>query len=146
MSLNQEGLKGAGKPRSANSVASKYATVRPRLVMLNRRTRFDQIYRNGKPVRGDLLVLRILPNAMNLNRFGLSISREVGKATRRNKLRRQLKEIIRNEPFQDGWDVVIYVRTRASTAGFSELKNSLLNLANKAGIRKYFEKIGSETH
>ena len=68
-------------------------------------------------------------NNMNINRYGFSISKKVGNAVTRNKIRRCLKELIKLQEFETGYDIVIVVRTRAGSLSnkklFIELKESL---------------------
>ena len=88
-----------------------------------------------------LLVLYISENGMFINRLGISISRKVGKATLRNRIKRLIKEQMRlyNGKICQGYDVVIVVRTAAAdlpkTTAFKQIGESLLNLVDKHKIR-----------
>jgi ribonuclease P protein component len=61
-------------------------------------------------------------------RFGFITSKKVGKATIRNKLRRQFREIIRKEidNIKPGFDVVIVVSPKAVNVKFPEIQKELL--------------------
>ena len=61
--------------------------------------------------RGPLLVYA-LPNELGLPRIGLSTSRKVGTAPRRNRIRRLLREAFRHmqHDFPRGYDLVVVVR------------------------------------
>ena len=82
------------------------------------------------------LVLYARRNRLGQNRVGITVSKKLGHAVVRNRVRRRLREIYRlNEQlFQPGWDIVVVARTRAVEAPFQKLTASYLSLAAKAGI------------
>ncbi len=82
------------------------------------------------------LVLYARKNRTPANRVGITVSKKLGKANVRNRIRRRLREIYRlnEDKFQPGWDIVVVARTRAVDAEFSRLTKSYLSLAAKAGI------------
>ena len=70
------------------------------------------------------------------NRGGITVSKKLGKAQVRTRVRRRIREVYRlnEEQFQPGWDIVVVVRSKAVDAEFSRLTKSYLSLARKAGI------------
>ena len=82
------------------------------------------------------LVLYARRNRLGQNRVGITVSKKLGHAVVRNRVRRRLREIYRlNEQlFQPGWDIVVVARSKAVDAEFSQLTKSYLTLAKKAGI------------
>ena len=82
------------------------------------------------------LVLYARKNNTETNRVGTTVSKKLGKAVVRNRIRRRLREVYRlNESrFAPGWDVVVVARSRCLTASFEKLTQSYLALAEKAGI------------
>ncbi len=82
------------------------------------------------------LVLYARKNRTQTNRVGITVSKKLGKAHIRNRIRRRLREVYRiNEAaFQPGWDIVVVARSKALDAPFDQLTKSYLNLAKKAGI------------
>ena len=101
---------------------------------LRRRKEFDSVFRRGRIWANDLLVVRTLPNELEHNRYGFVISKRLGKAVTRNRVRRRLREGIRSLSLRPGWDVVISGKTPASQAGFQELKRAVVELFGSAGI------------
>ena len=97
---------------------------------------FARIYRVGASWAGSLMVIRIAPNNLTLSRYGFSISKKTGSAVTRNKLRRRLREIIRNIELKLGWDIVITLRPKANEVRFSELRDSLKSLLRRAELIK----------
>jgi ribonuclease P protein component len=61
-------------------------------------------------------------------RMGLIVPRFQSSAVARNRLRRRLREIWRQElqPHQPAWDLVIKARREAYTASYAELRAELL--------------------
>ena len=82
------------------------------------------------------LVLYARKNRTATNRVGITVSKKLGKANVRNRVRRRLREVYRlnEEKFQSGWDIVVVARVRAIHAPFDVLTENYLALAKKAGI------------
>jgi ribonuclease P protein component len=85
---------------------------------------------------GPYLVLYARKNRTDTNRVGITVSKKLGKAHIRNRIRRRLREVYRlnEDKFQHGWDIVVVARSRAITAPFDKLTEGFLSLAQKSGI------------
>ena len=96
---------------------------------------FQRLYRSQGVANG-LLVLYARENHTGCNRVGITVSKKLGKAHIRNRVRRRFREIYRlnEDQFLPGWDIVVVARTRAVKACFPELTKAYLALARKAGI------------
>ena len=96
---------------------------------------FQRLYRTGGQANG-YLVLYARKNRLGQNRVGVTVSKKLGKAHIRNRIRRRVREVYRlNEAaFRPGWDIVVVVRGKAIDASFSQLTESYLSLAKKAGL------------
>ena len=98
---------------------------------------FQRLYRtNGQA--NSCLVLYARKNRTNTNRVGITVSKKLGKAHVRNRVRRRLREVYRlnEDKFQPGWDIVVVARTRAIYAEFAQLVDAYMTAAQKAGILK----------
>lgn len=101
--------------------------------------KFNHIFQRLYHSRGycdGFLALYARKNRTNRNRVGITVSKKLGHAVVRNRVRRRLREIYRlNEAqFLPGYDIVVVARSRAVEASFQELRESYLSLARKAGL------------
>ena len=96
---------------------------------------FRRLYNTQGQANG-YLVLYARPNRSNHTRVGITVSKKLGKAVVRNRVRRRLREAYRlqEDAFCPGWDIVVVARSRCVDAEFSRLKDALISLAGKAGI------------
>lgn len=98
---------------------------------------FQRLYRTSGQANG-YLVLYARRNRTATNRVGITVSKKLGKANVRNRIRRRLREVYRlnEDKFHPGWDIVVVARTRAIHAPFDTLTENYLALAKKSGILK----------
>ena len=101
---------------------------------LTKPQQYAMVYSKGSSWVSELVVMRALPNGLALSRFGFSVSKRVGKAVTRNRVKRLLREILRKLPVKSAWDVVFIVRPAAATADYSTLKSSVEGLLSKASL------------
>jgi ribonuclease P protein component len=126
---------GGGSPYKSPARRGRRPTLGlPKEFRLRHRKDFDSVFKNGQAFNDKLLVLRILPNDLDHNRYGFVTSKRLGKAVTRNRVRRRLREIVRETPATAGYDVVLSAKTTAADAVFADLTSSVLRLYGRAGI------------
>jgi ribonuclease P protein component len=101
---------------------------------LTAKIHFDLVYATGRSWAGKETVLRALPNNLPASRFGFVVSKRIGKAVVRNKVRRRLREIVRQLPVKPGWDIVLIARIPAVGAAFGDISQSVGKLLLRAGL------------
>ena len=101
---------------------------------LTSQAQFQAVYSGGATWADRHVVVKVLPNELDISRYGLSVSRRVGKAVIRNRVKRRLREIIRHTALKPGWDIVIIARTPAAGADFERLAWSVRNGLDRTGI------------
>ena len=96
---------------------------------------FRRLYATSGHANG-FLVLYARPNRTATNRVGITVSKKLGHAVVRNRVRRRLREVYRlnEERFQSGWDVVVVARSKSVNCSFDALTEAYLSLAAKAGL------------
>ena len=98
---------------------------------------FQRLYHSGGHANS-YLVLYARQNRADTNRVGITVSKKLGHAVVRNRVRRRLREVYRlnEDRFLSGWDIVVVARSRCIKAPFAALTDAYLSLAEKAGILK----------
>jgi ribonuclease P protein component len=78
--------------------------------------------------------VRSVPNEQSLTRYAFAISRRVGNAVTRNRIKRRLREILRLSALAEGFDIVIVARPAAAEADFQSLKTEMTLLLSRAKL------------
>lgn len=96
---------------------------------LRRRADYQRCYRQGRRRHGSLTILIATPNALELPRLGITVSKKVGNAVVRVRTKRRIREIYRRWRGRSrlpGLDLVVHVKPAAAQAGFEALRDELL--------------------
>ena len=101
---------------------------------LTKPAQYALVYGKGSTLVGDLLVMKALPNGLTLSKYGISVSKRVGKAVVRNRVKRLLREILRVTQLKSGWDIILIARPAAGRADYLSLEKSVSDLLSRARL------------
>jgi ribonuclease P protein component len=107
----------------------------PKRYRLTRSQDFARVRRLGRSSGSPLLALYVLRTRSPEVRVGFSVSKRVGKATCRNRVKRLLREVVRHQLaiIHPGQDLVFIARPASAEATHGEIKEAVLYLLRKSG-------------
>ncbi len=87
----------------------------------------------GRKIRSSTLLLLVGRGEGALTRVGLTVSRKVGIAVIRNRVKRWLREAVRavGAPPGGPWDVVIIARAESASAGYEALRGEVATMFSR---------------
>ena len=106
---------------------------------LKRRQDFNRVYNRGKSFSNCELVLYVYYNKETKEqRIGISVSKKVGNAVMRNRIRRLIKEVVsqlkREFTLKGNLDLIIVARQPAAQMNYQDFRRSIIDLFNKSSI------------
>ena len=94
---------------------------------------FNNIIKNGKYLKNNEFAIYYKENNFNHSRFGISVSKKIGNAVKRNYYKRIIRNICHNNKnlYSKNKDYIIIMRKGLISLTFDEANNSFCNLINK---------------
>ncbi|HHX63597.1 MAG TPA: ribonuclease P protein component [Chloroflexi bacterium] len=110
----------------------------PRKHRLTRSADFGRVHARGRCWSDSRIVVCRLRNDLPYSRFGFSVSRRIGNAVTRNRVRRLMREVVRmhHDLVEPGWDVVLIARRGIGGADYWAVERSVSHLFGVARLYK----------
>jgi ribonuclease P protein component len=97
---------------------------------------FQRVRRDGKFYASPMMVLAFLRNGLGYSRVGFVVSKRMGQAVQRNRIKRRLREAtrLRLERIKPGFDLVFIARQPIGQATYAEIERFLEQLLGQADL------------
>ncbi len=100
---------------------------------------FQRVRKLGRSWAHPFAVVCVLPNDLPHNRYGFSVSKRLGGAVVRNRVKRLLREAVRTTPQEmgpivSGYDVVFIARPPIVGQPYAEVREVVRVLLRRAGL------------
>ena len=104
----------------------------PQKQWIRQRREYQRIQSTGRRFRQPHLTMLYTPGSTANSRFGITVSRRVGNAVTRNRVKRWIREVVRSRwtEVASGWELVIIARPAAAAAGLMQIETEFQAFAD----------------
>ncbi|MBE6890419.1 MAG: ribonuclease P protein component [Ruminococcaceae bacterium] len=108
---------------------------------------FTRLYGKGRTAVSGSAVVYYRQNNLHKNRLGLTSTKKIGCAVKRNRARRVIREAYRllEDRLKVGYDIVIVARTKATSVTMFAVKSDLERAFRTAGLIRVSENDSTDT-
>lgn len=104
---------------------------------------FQKVFKHGKSMANRQFVIYMLDQPEEKEfRLGLSVSKKIGNAVTRNRIKRLIRQVFMEEKenLKTGTDYIVIARNPASEMNYHEVQSSLMHLFRKTKVYKMRQK------
>ena len=106
---------------------------------VKKNTEFQEVFKHGKSFANRQFVVYVLKKKNRKHfRIGLSVSKKLGNAVKRNEIKRYIRQVFLElkEDIPPGYDYIIIARKPAAEMNYHEVKKSLIHVLKIAHVLK----------
>ena len=107
---------------------------------LKKNYEFKMVLTKGRFYKGEFITMYLYKNKQGKNRLGIAISKKIAKATKRNRLKRLIRESFRlhKEELNKGYSIVFIWNKNKQVQKYHcrQIEEDMLHLFQRAKIRK----------
>ena len=92
---------------------------------IRKKKEFNHLYKKGKRYRGKYFNLIYLSSALSISRMAVVVSKKVGSAVKRNKIKRWIRTLFRRNKhlFKNPFDIIIIAKKEILDASWLKLQD-----------------------
>lgn len=105
---------------------------------LRKNMEFKRVYNGGKSYWNRNLILYVKKNGLENSRIGITITKKIGDAVVRNRIRRRMKEIYRLKlgNIKVGYDLIFIPKKNVVGLSYKDLESAMIHITGIARILK----------
>lgn len=105
---------------------------------LRKNMEFKRVYSGGKNYWNRNLILYVRKNDLKNSRIGITITKKIGNAVVRNRIRRRMKEIIRLRlgNIKNGYDLILIPKKNVIDISYKDLESAMVHIMSISKILK----------
>ncbi len=97
---------------------------------------FTKIIKTFEPYKCRNFIIYVENSNDNIYRFGISVSKKIGNAVIRNKIKRRIKSIVDKKDYKKGFNCIIIVRKSVVDLDYKSLEKSLFDAIKRLKLEK----------
>ncbi len=104
----------------------------PREVRIRKKKEFEAVYNGGRKFSHQLFIAFYLKNSYGYSRLGLTVSKKIGNAVVRNRVKRLIREVFRlnRHELKGNYDIVFNVKKGISNSSFDDVESAFMDLVD----------------
>lgn len=109
-----------------------------KIISLKRNTEFQRLYKKGKSFVKPSFVIYAVKTKGDTVRLGITASKKIGCAVKRNRVKRRIRELFRSElkSLNVGYDICIVARSKMLDEPYENLKKDFYDSIKALGLLK----------